>query len=163
MAALPTNRPVIGLEPSCTVLLREDAAELVPEAAGLQVRTLAELVAEHRGDWPFADLDAASVRQPHCHQQATTGDEADRAVLARLGVADHPVTAGCCGLAGNFGFEPGHWEVAQACAERELYPRARAAEPGTVLLADGFSCRTQAAQDGHRAQHLAVLLRRALG
>lgn len=163
--ALAGDQLVIGLEPSCTVLLREDAAELVPEAAGLRdrVRTLAELVVGHQGDWPFEQLDAKAVRQPHCHQQATFGDAAEREVLARLGVEVDQVDAGCCGLAGNFGFEPGHWEVAQACAERQLYPKIRAAPASTLVLADGFSCRTQAAQGTEvTAVHLAGVLRRAL-
>ncbi|MBB4674897.1 FAD-binding and (Fe-S)-binding domain-containing protein [Crossiella cryophila] len=163
--ALAGQGLVIGLEPSCTVLLREDAAELVPEAAGLgaRVRTLAEVVAAHQGDWPFGHLDAKAIRQPHCHQQATFGDEAEREVLSRLGIEVDQVDAGCCGLAGNFGFEPGHWDVAQACAERQLYPRIRAAPASTMVLADGFSCRTQAGQGTEvTAEHTASVLRRAL-
>ena len=71
--------------------------------------------------------------------------------------------AGCCGLAGNFGFERGHYEVSKACGERVLLPAVRAAEPETLILADGFSCRTQIAQEtGREAIHLAELLQLAL-
>lgn len=84
-------------------------------------------------------------------------------LLRRLGVRVDVVTAGCCGLAGNFGYEPGHWDVAQGTAERELYPKVRAAGEASCVLADGFSCRTQIRQGTDRqASHSATLLRRAL-
>ncbi|MEU6035562.1 FAD-binding and (Fe-S)-binding domain-containing protein [Actinomadura sp. NPDC047616] len=166
--ALDSGLPIVGLEPSCTVMLRAEAPELLPDderakklAAGM--RTLAEVVAAHDGDWPFAGLDARAVAQVHCHQEAKGSYDADRAVLARLNVDPDVVGAGCCGLAGNFGFEPGHWEVSQGCAERELYPKVRAASGDDLVLADGFSCRTQIAQGTHReGLHLAQLLARAL-
>jgi Fe-S oxidoreductase len=160
--------PVIGLEPSCTVMLRDEARELLPDdprakLLAAQTVTLAELVDSHEGDWPFGRLDAAAIAQVHCHQEAKGSYDPDRAVLERLGVSADVIGAGCCGLAGNFGFEPGHWEVSQACAERELYPKLRDASDGELVLADGFSCRTQIAQGtGDRALHLAELLRRAL-
>ncbi|MBW8485895.1 FAD-binding and (Fe-S)-binding domain-containing protein [Actinomadura parmotrematis] len=166
--ALEAGLPVVGLEPSCTVMLREEAPELLPGeplAALLAARTvtLAELVDRHEGPWPFGRLDAAAVAQVHCHQEAKGSYTADLSVLARLGVDPDVVAAGCCGLAGNFGFEPGHWDVSQACADRELYPKVNAAGPDDLVLADGFSCRTQIAQGTERrALHLAELLRAAL-
>ncbi|WP_017611853.1 FAD-binding and (Fe-S)-binding domain-containing protein, partial [Nocardiopsis salina] len=128
---------VVGLEPSCTVMLRE-APDLLPDdrRAHLlrdRVVTLAELADEHEGPWPFADLRADAVAQVHCHQEAKGSYGADRRVLERLGIDPGVVQAGCCGLAGNFGFERGHWEVSQACAEQELYPRVRAADPDTYV------------------------------
>jgi Fe-S oxidoreductase len=98
------------------------------------------------------------VAQPHCHQHAVLGWEADRDLLARAGAA---VTAvgGCCGLAGNFGAERGHYDVSVAVAETALLPAVRAAGPDAVLLADGFSCRTQLDHlAGRPALHLAELL-----
>ncbi|MFB9906685.1 FAD-binding and (Fe-S)-binding domain-containing protein [Allokutzneria oryzae] len=159
---------VVGLEPSCTQVLREDVTELLPgdpaaKALRSQVRTFGELVAAHEGPWPFERLDAAAVVQVHCHQESGAGYGPELSLLRRLGVDVDRVSAGCCGLAGNFGFEPGHWEVAQQCAERELYPKTRAAAAGTAIIADGFSCRTQVAQGtSRRAEHLALVLRRAL-
>jgi Fe-S oxidoreductase len=103
---------------------------------------------------------AAPVRalvQVHCHQHADLGFEADREVLAALGVQADVLDSGCCGLAGNFGFEQGHYEVSQACAERVLYPALRADQQAQVV-ADGYSCRTQIRQGvGRDPVHLAHL------
>jgi Fe-S oxidoreductase len=163
--------PVVGLEPSCTAALRADAAELLPGhplvpllEAG--VRTFAELLAEH-GDELRAAVVAPAGRalvQVHCHQHAELGADADRAVLAALGADAEVLDSGCCGLAGNFGFEKGHYEVSMACAERVLLPAVRAADPDVTVLADGFSCRTQLRQaDTREPLHLAQLAARALG
>ncbi|MEU6711437.1 FAD-binding and (Fe-S)-binding domain-containing protein [Nonomuraea sp. NPDC046802] len=166
--ALDDDLPIVGLEPSCTVMLRDEAHELLPDdprAARLktQVVTLAELVARHEGPWPFGRIDTDAISQVHCHQEAKGSYDPDREVLERLGVRTRVLTAGCCGLAGNFGFEPGHWEVSQSCAERQLYPAVEAAGPDTLVLADGFSCRTQIAQGTRRdGTHLAEVLHRAL-
>ncbi len=159
--------PIVVLEPSCATSLAE-ATHLLPDdprAALLerQVTTLAELVAAYDGPWPFRDLGGQATLQVHCHQRATRGAQADLAVLERLGVRPDVITAGCCGLAGNFGFEPGHWEVSQACAERELFPTIRTYGAGRFVVADGFSCRTQIAQGTDQlGRHLAELLRIAL-
>jgi Fe-S oxidoreductase len=85
-----------------------------------------------------------AVVQPHCHQHAVLGFGPDRELLERAG-ATITTLAGCCGLAGNFGMERGHYDTSVAVAENALLPALRAAAPGTVYLADGFSCRTQAA------------------
>ncbi|WP_255574337.1 FAD-binding and (Fe-S)-binding domain-containing protein [Austwickia sp. TVS 96-490-7B] len=160
--------PVVVLEPSCAAMLA-DAPEVVPHdprvrAVAEAVTSFAELLASHDGPWPFGTLDVSAVAQVHCHQRATRGYDADRAVLQRLGVDLSEVDAGCCGLAGNWGFEPGHFEVSQACAERDLFPKIR--EHGgadAVVTADGFSCRTQIEQGtGAHGRHLAELARMAL-
>jgi Fe-S oxidoreductase len=102
--------------------------------------------------------------QVHCHQHAELGTDDDRAVLTALGVDAEVLDSGCCGLAGNFGFEKGHYEVSMACAERVLLPAVRAADPDVAVLADGFSCRTQLRQAGTREPvHLAQLAAEALG
>jgi Fe-S oxidoreductase/FAD/FMN-containing dehydrogenase len=168
---LAAGVPVVGLEPSCTAALRADAAELLPDhplvprlATG--VRTFAELLAEH-ADTLRAAVVAPGGRalvQVHCHQHAELGTEADRAVMAALGVDAEVLDSGCCGLAGNFGFEKGHYAVSMACAERVLLPAVRAAAPDVAVLADGFSCRTQLRQAGTREPvHLAQLAATALG
>jgi Fe-S oxidoreductase len=105
-----------------------------------------------------------ALMQIHCHQYAELGTEADRAVLAALGVEAEVLDSGCCGLAGNFGFERGHHGVSLACAERVLLPAVRAAPPDVAVVADGFSCRTQLRQAGAREPvHLAQVAARALG
>ncbi len=166
VAALDVGLLVVGLEPSCTAVLRGDAVELVPGPATQRVaaatHTLAELLAT-RPDWSPPDLsDVHGVAQPHCHQHAVLGYEADRALLARAGARIDAV-GGCCGLAGNFGAEAGHHAVSVAIAATALLPAVRAAGPDATVLADGFSCRTQLDQVGHvRGLHLAELLAQRL-
>ncbi len=160
--------PIVGLEPSCTAVLRGDLAELLPgdpRARGVRgaTRTLAELLAETR-NWEPPDLSGVrAVAQPHCHHHAVMGWHTDAALLARAG-AEVKAVGGCCGLAGNFGVERGHYAVSRAVAETALLPAVRAAAPGTVMLADGFSCRTQLDQLGQvQSTHLAELLVSRLG
>lgn len=101
------------------------------------------------------------IAQPHCHQHAVMGYDRDLALLSRLGATVSPV-AGCCGLAGNFGMEKGHYEVSVAVAENGLLPALEEAPAGSVYLADGYSCRTQAKQlAGVAGIALPTLLRRA--
>jgi Fe-S oxidoreductase len=163
--------PIVGVEPSCTAVLRSDLLELVPDdpralAVSRQTRTLAELLTAPAplgpGErWTPPRLDGVRVvAQPHCHQHSVMGYQADLALLAATGAEVTPL-AGCCGLAGNFGMERGHYEVSVAVAERALLPALRDAAPGTVLLADGFSCRTQADDLADvQGVHLAQLLLR---
>ncbi|MFH8474698.1 FAD-binding and (Fe-S)-binding domain-containing protein [Streptomyces sp. NPDC018000] len=159
--------PLVVLEPSCAATLRTDLPELLPDdprAAGLagSVRTLAQYLEEYAPDWQPPRLDRPVTGQTHCHQHAVLGDAADRRMRERTGLTGE-LSGGCCGLAGNFGFERGHWEVSVACAEEQLLPSVRAAEPGTEFLADGFSCRTQLEQlGGVRARHLAEVLAEGL-
>ncbi|MFE7191608.1 FAD-binding and (Fe-S)-binding domain-containing protein [Kitasatospora sp. NPDC057541] len=164
---LPAGTPVVGLDPSCTATLREEVPRLLgPEGRPLaeRTRTFAEFIDEYAPDAPLPQLPVDAVTQTHCHQHAVLGSAADRRVERRMGVNNRVLDSGCCGLAGNFGFERGHYEVSVAIAERVLLPELRAAGPDTVVLADGFSCRTQIAQlaEGRRALHLAELMRRAL-
>jgi len=188
---------IVGLEPSCTALLRTDATELLADVplagrVGPATRTFAEVLAARAGDLvaapgmdlmaPPGDLAAPlggvaapsrralgappwqAMAQVHCHQYADLGFDADRAVLAELGVDVEVLDAGCCGLAGNFGFEKGHYEVSMACAERKLLPAVRGAGDEVAILADGFSCRTQLRQaTTRRPVHLAELVAEAWG
>ncbi|MFI9328505.1 FAD-binding and (Fe-S)-binding domain-containing protein [Kitasatospora sp. NPDC052868] len=164
---LPADTPVVGMDPSCTATLREDLPRLLgPDGGPLaeRTRTFAEFIDEYAPDAPLPQLPVDAVTQTHCHQHAVLGTAADRRVEARLGLHNRVLDSGCCGLAGNFGFEQGHYEVSAAIAERVLLPEVRAAAPDTVLLADGFSCRTQISQlaEGRQALHLAELIQRAL-
>ncbi|MFG2505967.1 FAD-binding and (Fe-S)-binding domain-containing protein [Streptomyces rubiginosohelvolus] len=162
------GHPLVVLEPSCAATLRTDLPELLPDdprAAELAsaVRTFAQYLEEYAPDWTPPRLDRPAAGQTHCHQHAVLGDAAERRLRERLGLTGE-LSGGCCGLAGNFGFEKGHWEVSVACAEERLLPAVREAEPGTELLADGFSCRTQLDQlAGRRARHLAEVMAEGLG
>jgi Fe-S oxidoreductase len=163
--ALDAGIPVVGLEPSCTAALRRDAGELLPgdrRAAALSgaVRTLAELLRSTEG-WNPPDLSDisgsnAAVAQPHCHQHAVLGWEADAALLRAAGATVNAV-GGCCGLAGNFGVERGHYDVSVAVAETALLPAVRAAlSAAEGALAGGRGAEaggrgTQAAGRGTRA------------
>lgn len=158
--AIAAGIPIVGLEPSCTGVLRSEIHELLPDdprAGELRVRTLAELLTE-RGWTPPALTGLRALAQPHCHQHAVLGFDADQKLLADAG-AELDTVGGCCGLAGNFGVERGHYEVSVAVAEQALLPAVRHADPATAVLADGFSCRTQLEQLSDRTgQHLAELL-----
>ncbi|WP_208900221.1 FAD-binding and (Fe-S)-binding domain-containing protein [Streptomyces incarnatus] len=159
--------PVVVLEPSCAAALRTDLPELLhedPRAARLAsaVVTFAEALQRHAPHWTPPPVDRPVAGQTHCHQHAVLGDTPDRRLRESAGLTGE-LTGGCCGLAGNFGFEKGHFEVSRACAEEQLLPAVRAAPEQTVILADGFSCRTQLHQlAGVRARHLAEVLAEAL-
>lgn len=166
-AAGDPGGPVVVLEPSCAAALRTDLPALLPDdprahRLAAAVRTFAETLEEYAPHWRPPRLDRPVVGQNHCHQHAVLGDGPDRRLRERAGLTGE-LTGGCCGLAGNFGFEPGHHEVSVACAEEQLLPSLRAAPPGAQVLADGFSCRTQIAQlAGGRARHLAEVLAEGL-
>lgn len=155
-----TGTPVIALEPSCLATLRSDALELTDHEDARTVAegllTFAELVESRQ--LPVPDLSGTEVVvQPHCHHSAVLGWESDQALLQRTGATVTKV-AGCCGLAGNFGVEKGHYDVSVAVAESNLLPAVRS-HPGAVVLADGMSCRVQLDDlAGVQAQHLAELL-----
>jgi len=161
--AVGLGTPIVGLEPSCTAVLRGEIAELLPDDphAGkirAATRTLAELLTQ-TNNWAPPDLtDVRAVVQPHCHHHAVMGWHTDAALLASVGAQVHAV-GGCCGLAGNFGVERGHYDISRAIAETALLPAIHSAPPHAVVLADGFSCRTQLDQLGRvRSIHLAQLL-----
>jgi len=162
---LAGDEPVVVLEPSCAAMLKTDLPELLPDdpraaSVAARVRTLAELldavgfVAD-----PEAPAEAPALSQPHCHHQAVLGLDADRRVRERNGIPVGTELVGCCGLAGSFGAERGHGEVARKVADLALAPALAEADASTPILADGFSCRTQIASlSGRRARHLAEVL-----
>ncbi|MZD09065.1 FAD-binding protein [Streptomyces sp. SID5785] len=166
--ALEAGAPVVVLEPSCAAALRADLPELLPDDPRARqladrVVTFAEALERLAPHWTPPRVDRPVTGQTHCHQHAVLGDAADRRLREKAGLTGE-LAGGCCGLAGNFGFEAGHYDVSAACAEETLLPAVRAAEPGTVFLGDGFSCRTQLEQLGEvRARHLAEVLAEALG
>ncbi|MEV5335541.1 FAD-binding and (Fe-S)-binding domain-containing protein [Streptomyces werraensis] len=164
---LATDAPLVVLEPSCAAALRTDAPELVhddPRAAQLasRVLTFAEALERHAPGWTPPAVNRPVTGQTHCHQHAVLGDGPDRRLREAAGLTGELV-GGCCGLAGNFGFERGHEDVSRACAEEQLLPSVREAPKDAVVQADGFSCRTQLEQlGGVRGRHLAEILAEAL-
>ena len=156
--------PIVGVEPSCTAVLRDDLADLLPEDPRSMLvsgatHTLAEVlsaVPESSRNLPSLE-GVEIVAQPHCHHYSVMGWDTDQALLESLG-ARVTRLEGCCGLAGNFGMEAGHYDLSVAVASHSLLPTLDA-QPDAVYLADGFSCRTQAAQlAGRGGVHLATLL-----
>ena len=156
--------PIVGVEPSCTAVLRDDLADLLPEDPRSMLvsgatHTLAEVlsaVPESSRNLPSLE-GVEIVAQPHCHHYSVMGWDTDQALLESLG-ARVTRLEGCCGLAGNFGMEAGHYDLSVAVASHSLLP-SLSAQPDAVYLADGFSCRTQAAQlAGRGGTHLATLL-----
>jgi len=171
-SALDGTTPVVVLEPSCMASLLE-APELLPHdpratALQHQVISFGDLIASALNEIgpdasPFTSLDQPALSQVHCHERSRGGHGGTSSVLAALGVDEAQIETGCCGLAGNWGFEPGHGRMSLNLGERELFPRVRALEPDAMVLADGFSCRTQLEEGtGMRGLHLAQVLVRAL-
>ncbi|NUP74206.1 MAG: FAD-binding oxidoreductase, partial [Sinomonas sp.] len=158
------GRTVIGLEPSCTATLRSDLLELLPEdprAAELAraVKTVAEFLTSI--DWTPPKAAERLLVQPHCHHYTVMGYGPDRTLLEQMG-CDVETSAGCCGLAGNFGVEKGHYEVSEKIARDGILAKA-AQDPDRAILADGFSCRTQVRDlAGLESRHLVQVLAEAI-
>jgi Fe-S oxidoreductase len=163
--------PMVGLEPSCTAVFRSDLGELFgrnqdAERLARQTYTLAELLVGRAPDFrpQLPGKPVKAIVQRHCHHHAVLGFGPDQKIMDAVGLQAESLRSGCCGLAGNFGMTPEHRAVSLACAEQALLPAVRDADPATVVLADGFSCRTQIeeADTGRRAVHLAEVLNAAV-
>jgi FAD/FMN-containing dehydrogenase/Fe-S oxidoreductase len=160
--------PIVVAEPSCCASIRDELGELAPDDADVtrlarQTHTLGELLQLHAPDWELPDGGGGALVQGHCHQRAVMGIDDDTALLDRMGVAWDTPDSGCCGLAGSWGFEAEKYDLSMALGERVLFPAVRDADPATVVIADGFSCRTQVEHGtGRRAVHLAQLIERRL-
>jgi Fe-S oxidoreductase len=154
--------PIVGLEPSCVAVFKDELPKLLgddPRARTIAASTyhFAEFLRRH-GE--TVERSGHALLWGHCHQRATGGIEADRALLEDAGLQVDVVSGGCCGLAGSWGFESGHHEISVACGEHALLPAVRAAARDTIVVADGFSCRTQIEQlTGRKPVHLAQVLR----
>ena len=159
--------PMVVLEPSCAAVFRDELLQFFPadedaRRLAAQTVTLAELLVRDAPDFA-PHLEGRALVHPHCHHRAVMGLAADREIVGRLGLDANFLDAGCCGMAGAFGFSKDHYEVSLAVGEHALLPAVRSADPASLILADGFSCRTQIAQTtGRRALHLAEALRLVL-
>jgi FAD/FMN-containing dehydrogenase/Fe-S oxidoreductase len=160
--------PMVVLEPSCAAVFRDELLDLFPrddDALRLSKQTLllAEFLEQKTPGWQLPKLSGKAIVHGHCHQRAVMGMEDEEKALARLGLDFSLLDSGCCGMAGGFGFEKGHYEVSLKVGERVLLPSVRSAAPDTLILADGFSCREQIAQTtGRQALHVAEVLQMAL-
>jgi len=158
---------VVGLEPACVSAFRDELIGLYPNdprAKQLAQQTLlfSEFVARCAPDAPLPHIDRRALVQIHCHHHAVIKPGAEQEVLDRLHLDYEIMRSGCCGMAGAFGFEAGKYAVSMKAAERVLLPRLREALPGTLVLANGFSCREQIEQGaGRRTLHIAELIANA--
>jgi Fe-S oxidoreductase len=157
--------PVVGIEPSCVAVFKDELIKLWPmnqdakRLAG-QTHHFSEFLTRFGEDWEPPQLHRKALLHGHCHQKATGGTAPDKQLLEKTGVEVEELEAGCCGMAGGWGYERGHYDVSIACGERVLLPKVREASPDAVIVADGFSCRSQIEQTGtgRRALHVAQLL-----
>ena len=157
--------PIVFLEPSCASVFRDELRNFFPvnqRAARLREQSflLSDFLLQHAADYQPARLDGRQVvLHGHCHQKSQTKMKAEVALLERTGARVSVLDSGCCGMAGPFGFEKEKFAVSQALAERVLLPAVRGAAAETILVADGFSCREQVAQNStRRVLHLAQVL-----
>jgi len=159
---------VVGVEPSCVAAFRDELPNLLPhdedaKRLSLQTLTLSEFLTQHAPEgWQAPKLERRALVHRHCHHQAVMGFDADQELLERMGLDFEVLDSGCCGMAGSFGFEHDHYDISRAIGERRLLPAAREAPKDALLIADGFSCKTQVEQlTDRRPLHLAQVLRMA--
>ena len=159
--------PVVGLEPSCVAVFRDELVNMLPDADRArrlrdQTFTLSEFLVR-QDPLPMRRLTGRALVHGHCHQKALSGMDAERQLLTCVGIDYDILDSGCCGMAGSFGFERDHYAISMAVGERVVLPAVRDAPQETLIVADGFSCREQIAQSTpRRAMHMAELLQMAM-
>jgi Fe-S oxidoreductase len=160
--------PIIGLEPSCIAVFRDELTNLFPNNENAkrlkkQAFLLSEFLGRKVDNYQPPKLHRKAVVHGHCHHKAIMRMGTEEAVLRKLGLDYELLDSGCCGMAGAFGFEKDHYDVSIKCGERVLLPAVRNADKDTLIIADGFSCREQIAQTTNReALHLAEVIQLAL-
>ena len=160
--------PIVGLEPSCVAVFRDELLNLFPhderaQALSRQTFLLSEFLETRAKNLPIPRLNRKAILHGHCHHKSLMKMTAEESVLRRLGIDFQSPAPGCCGMAGSFGFERDKYDVSIAIGELELLPAVRQAPPDWLIIADGFSCREQIAQGSPRhALHLAEVLQMAL-
>jgi Fe-S oxidoreductase len=164
--AAADGTPVVGLEPACVATFRDELINLFPKDQ--RARNLAEntfILSEFlvRQGVPLPELKRQAKVHLHCHHHAVLDPDAERKILEEMTLDFEVLDSGCCGMAGSFGFEEEHYDVAMKCGERVLLPAVRDAEKETLIISNGFSCREQIAQATDRqALHLAQVIRMAM-
>jgi len=162
--------PVIGLEPSCVAVFRDELLNLFPhderaQKLARQTFLLSEFLDRQSANSPLPRFERKALLHGHCHHKSIMKMTAEESLLRRVGIDFQSPAPGCCGMAGSFGFERDNdkYELSMAIGELELLPAVRKAPADWLIIADGFSCREQIAQGTHRhALHLAEVLQMAL-
>lgn len=159
--------PIVGLEPSCVAVFRDELPNLFPDSElahrfHVQTYTLAEYL-EQKTDWKPPQYDAKALVHAHCHHKSVLTTQPDRNLLDAMGLDYKWLDSGCCGMAGSFGFDRHKYSVSIDVGELVLLPAVRETDTETLVITDGFSCREQIAQTTDRkALHLAEVMARAL-
>jgi Fe-S oxidoreductase len=158
--------PVVGIEPSCVAVFKDELRKLKTldedaERLAKQTFHLSEFLSREEYEPPR--LEGKALLHGHCHHRATGGISPEKQLLEKMGLEVEELESGCCGMAGGWGYEPGHYDVSIACGERVLLPKVRAASPETLIVADGFSCRSQIEQcnTGRNGMHVAEVIKLA--
>ena len=163
-----SRTPIVVLVPSCAAVFRDELINLFPKdararALSKQVFLLSEFLEQFARDFPIPKLARHALVHGHCHHKAIMKMSAEEAVLSRMDIDFTAPAPGCCGMAGAFGFEKEKYDISKAIGELELLPAVRQAPTDWLIVADGFSCREQIAQETDRhALHLAEVLQMAL-
>jgi Fe-S oxidoreductase len=158
--------PVIGMEPSCLAVFRSELRKLMPndeDAMRLSMRAVHFADFFERENIELPRLQGDAVLWGHCHHKATGGMRSEEKLLERMGLDVSQAKGGCCGLAGSWGFEAAHHDLSLDIGEEGLFPAVREASPETLIVADGFSCRTQlkGSDVGREGLHIAQVMQLA--
>jgi Fe-S oxidoreductase len=165
--AIREGIPVVGLEPSCISVFRDELRNMLPDdedaqRLACQTKTISELLLATPG-WKAPRLAAKALTQTHCHHKAVLDAAAQKQMFEAMGLDLQPNPTGCCGHAGSFGYEAEHYPVSMTIAEQALLPAVRSAAADTLIIADGFSCREQIRHGARRnALHPVEVLELAL-
>ena len=156
--------PIVGMEPSCLAVFKDELKRVLPhDDDGTRLLNNAYHFGEFFDTFDIEppQLHGKALMWGHCHHRATGGMEPEQRVLEKMGLDVESLKGGCCGLAGSWGFERGKWEISVDCGEQKLLPAVREASSDTVVVADGFSCKTQiedASGTKRRALHVAQVM-----
>jgi Fe-S oxidoreductase/FAD/FMN-containing dehydrogenase len=162
---IATNTPMVVLEPSCCSVFRDELRSLLPELHDAKklaenTFTLSEFLEKEIPDYQPPKVNRQAIVQGHCHHKAVMRLKEEKILMEKMDLDYRVLESGCCGMAGAFGYEEDKYEVSIACGERSLLPEVRKAPVSTIIVADGFSCKEQIAQETNRhALHLAEVLR----
>jgi FAD/FMN-containing dehydrogenase/Fe-S oxidoreductase len=166
---ISADTPMVVLEPSCCSVFRDEMRNLFPESVeAKQVAentfTLSEFFEKKFPDYQPPKVNRSAIIQGHCHHKAVMRMKNEKSLMKKMQLDHRLLESGCCGMAGAFGYEKDKYQVSIACGERSLLPEVRKAPVSTIIMADGFSCKEQIAQETNRhALHLAEVLRLGIG
>ena len=159
--------PFVGLEPSCTAVFRDELKNLLPD--NIDAKRLSEQsfifseFLEKIANYTPPVFHKTALIQGHCHHKSIFKMDSESSLLKKMGMNFKILDSGCCGMAGGFGFEKNHYDISMKAGERILLPAVREADPATVIIANGFSCREQIKQGtGRIAMHLSQIISAAL-